>query len=157
MKRFFTLRILLFTVLAFLADMKLSIYGFRPDFVSFMAYWFGYSRSSGGGMLYGAAVGAAEDSLYMGLIGPGMLSKGLIGFFASFLSRGFFRWTPLLGFFGAMALTLAGGFAQLAVLSVFSRHAEGFSTGGALILLAQALLNGVLGIFWRPEIKERES
>ncbi len=157
MKRFYALRILLFTALAFLADMKLSIHGFRPDLVSFMAYWFGYSRSSGGGMLYGAAIGAAEDSLYMGMLGPGMLSKGLIGFFASFLSRGFFRWTPLLGFFGAMALTLAGGFVELGVLSVFSQGAEGFSTGGLLVLLSQALLNGVLGIFLRPEIKERES
>ncbi len=157
MKRFSALRILLFTVLAFLLDMKLSIGGFRPALVSFMAYWFGYSRSSGKGMLYGAAVGAVEDSLYAGVLGPGMLAKGVIGFFASFLSRGFFRWTPLLGFFGALTLTLAGGFVELAVLSVFSRGAEGFSTGGFLTLIFQALLNGVLGIFLRPEIRTSES
>ena len=154
MKRFAPLSILLFTALALLLDMKISFYGFRPDLVSFMAYWFGYSRPSGAGMLYGAAAGAVEDSLYMGLLGPGMLSKGLIGFFASFLSRSFFRWTPLLGFFGALALTLAGGFVELAVLSVFSQGSEGFSTGGLWILLFQGLLNGVLGIFLRPEARE---
>ena len=154
MRLFFALRILLFTALAFLLDMKLSIHGFRPDLVSFVVYWSGYSRSSGRGMLFGAAAGAAEDSLFMGMLGPGILSKGFIGFFASFLSRGFFRWTPLLGFSGAMGLTLAGGLMELAVLSVFGRGAEGILSGGISVLLLQSLLNGVLGFFLRPETRE---
>ncbi|MDA8090201.1 MAG: hypothetical protein M0Z61_08290 [Nitrospiraceae bacterium] len=148
------LRILLFLALAFLLDMKLSIHGFRPDLVIFIVYWFGYSRSGSRGLLFGAAAGAVEDSLFMGMLGPGILSMGIAGFFASFLSMSFFRWTPFLGFFGAMGLTLAAGFVELATLSFFGHGAEGILSGGIVILLAQSVLNGVLGYFLRPETSE---
>ncbi len=147
-------RIFFFILAAFLADMKLSVLGFRPDLISFLVYWFGYSHSAQGGMLFGAALGTAEDSLNMGLIGPGMLSRAVIGFLASFLSKGFFRWTPLLGFFSALLLTIAGGLLEFASNYVFGKAPEGLFREGIVLLLSQGLLNGVLGIFLRPVTDE---
>ena len=147
-------RILVFIALVFLANLKLSVFGFRPDLVSFLVYLFGYSHSFQGGMLFGAALGAAEDSINMALMGPGLLSKAVIGFLAAFLSKGFFRWTPLLGFFGALTLTIAGGLLEFACNYVFGKAPDGLFREGILLLVSQALLNGILGIFLRPAISE---
>ncbi|MDA8171920.1 MAG: rod shape-determining protein MreD [Nitrospiraceae bacterium] len=147
-------RLFFFVLIALLADMKLSVSGFRPDLMSFLVYWFGYSHSYQGGMLFGAALGTVEDSLNMGLIGPGTLSKAVIGFLASFLSKGFFRWTPLLGFFSAMLLTIAGGLLEFASNYIFGKAPDGLFREGILLLLSQGLLNGILGIFLRPAANE---
>lgn len=147
-------RIFFFVALVFLADMKLSVFGFRPDLVSFLVYWFGYSHSLQGGIFFGAALGTAEDGINMALLGPGMFSKAVIGFLASFLSIGFFRWTPLLGFFGAMLLTITGGLLEFASNYIFGKAPEGLFREGILLLLSQGLLNGLLGIFVRPATSE---
>ena len=147
-------RIFLFIALVFLANLKLSVFGFRPDLVSFLVYWFGYSHSFQGGMLFGASLGAAEDVLNMALVGPGMLGKAAIGFLAAFLSKGFFKWTPLLGFFGALTLTIAGGLLEFACNYVFGKAPEGLFREGILVLVSQAFVNGILGIFLRPAISE---
>ncbi|MDA8169102.1 MAG: hypothetical protein M0Z59_05310 [Nitrospiraceae bacterium] len=139
---------------AFLIDMKLSFFGFRTDLTSFVVYWFGFSHSYLGGMLFGAAVGGIEDSLLSVVIGSALFGKAVAGFFASFLSKGFFRWTPVLGFFGAMGLTFLAGLMELVSIIVFEKAPDVLSLGSLKLLVFQALLNGVLGFIIKPEIDE---
>lgn len=57
-----------------------ELYGIMPEFES---------------AVFGAAVGLAEDVISGSIIGPGILSKGLIGFLTPLLfSNVIFRWTP---------------------------------------------------------------
>ncbi|MDA8173433.1 MAG: hypothetical protein M0018_02445 [Nitrospiraceae bacterium] len=148
MKR--TLKFLLLCLLVLIADLNLKLFGLRSDFASLMAFWVGYSRSAYSGIALGASLGLVEDSLGSVLIGPGMLSRGAIGFFAHYLSKGFFRWTPLLGFLGAAGLTFLGGMTEYASLRVFSDF-QGALLPGIFKLTAQSLINGTLGAMLEPE------
>lgn len=148
MKR--TLKFILLCILVLLADLNLKLFGLRSDFATLMAFWIGYSRSAYSGLAVGASLGLVEDSLGSVLIGPGMLSRGAAGFLAHYLSKGFFRWTPLLGFLGAAGLTFLGGLIEYTGLRVFSDF-QGAILPGLLKLSAQSLINGILGAMLEPE------
>ncbi len=145
--------LVLLTLAAFLIDMNLSISGFRTDLVTLVVYRYALTSTPARGMLFGSVLGAAEDALSGMMIGPALLGKGLVGFASPFLSRGFFRWTPVLGFLGPFALTIVGGLAEYASLSIFEDIKGGFVPGIAL-LIAQGALNGFIGILLRPEKDE---
>lgn len=150
-------RLCFFIVAAFLADMKFSVFGFRPDLISLLVCWYGFTHPDRGGVLFGAALGTLDDSLNMATIGPGMLSMGAIGFFASLLPKVFFGWSPQLGFSWAFLLTVAGGLAEYASTCVFGKAPDGLFREGILVLLLQGLLNGLLGIFIFLRPAESES
>ena len=144
-------RTFLLVALAFLASYKLSIFGFRPDFIGFLVYWHGFKHGSAhggrGGTLFGAALGTVEDYLNMASIGPGMLSRGMIGFFASRVPEVYFGWSPLLGFSWAFLLTAAGGLAEFTGACIFGRAPDGLFGEGIRVLLLQGIANGLLGAF----------
>lgn len=138
-----------------LIDMKFAPFGLRTDLASLLVFWFGLTHSYSKGMLFGAAIGFVEDSLYGAFIGPAFLAKGMVGFFAAFLSRGFFQWTPFLGFAGAMGLTIMGGLVEFASMSVFDESfAGGFWGKGLYMLALQGFINGMIGIFLKPASDE---
>lgn len=151
-------RTFFFIALAFLADFKLSLFGFRPDFIGFLAYWYGFTHRGRGGTLFGASLGGVEDWLNMASIGPGMLSRGVIGFFASRLPGVYFGWSPLLGFSWAFMLTAVGGMVEFASACIFGKAPDGLFREGILVLLLQGLVNGLLGFFVSigPEERKRE-
>jgi hypothetical protein len=141
--------VLIALALALLVDTRLSIFGARADVLSIVVYRFALARTPLAGMSFGALAGLAEDGLLSLSVGPSLLGKSVVGFAAPHLSHAFFRWTPLLGFFGAMALTWAGGLAEFACLTMFGGLRAELS-GGLYPLLVQGGINGVLGAFLGP-------
>lgn len=146
---------ILLAAAALMIDLKLSLFGQRTDFVGLLVYWFGLNRGPVRGALFGGVAGLVEDALVWVFTGPALLGLACAGCLSSFLSHGFFRWTPLLGFLGAFVITCAGGLVELAALSFFGEAAGGLS--GARQLFVQGIINGVIGSFLVPAHEFRQA
>ena len=91
-----------------------------------------------------------EYSLTGILLGPNLLSKGLIGYFASFMYNRFFLWTPVLGIMSIFVFTLADGLIGYITRSIFAKSPVDLSTA-LLVTSLQAMLNAPLGLFIKPK------
>lgn len=139
--------IILFT---FFIKGRISLFGVTPNFTSVLVYYAGMRKGKLGGILLGSLIGSVEDSLSGVLLGPNLLSKGIVGYFSSFLSGSFFRWTPLLGAIGISVLTLVDNVLVLVSRSFFDKMPV--SMEAAIFIIAiQSLINVPLGIFLKPK------
>jgi rod shape-determining protein MreD len=130
---------------------KLSILGVAPNLTALLAYYAGVRYGETRGLLVGALVGILEDSVSSSLIGPNMLSKGAIGYFASYaVYGGVFRWTPILGIIALSLLTFIDSSIVFLSRSLFDVMPAAISTY-LFITLMQSLLNAPAGIFIKPE------
>lgn len=137
--------------LAFLLQGKVSLLSVQPNLTAVLAYYAGITYGEHRGTAAGLLIGAIEDSLASPLLGPNMLSKGLVAFLSSFfISGGFFVWTPLLGILGICLLTLIDNSVVFFSLSIFDRLPASLSSA-IFISVMQALLNSFAGIFIRPK------
>jgi len=142
---------LLIAFCALLLQGNISVLGVVPNLTMLIAYYSGIRYGEAAGLLAGALTGFAEDSLSGGIIGPNMLSKGVVGYIAAlFVSGGLFRWTPLLGMISVAALTVADAFMVVITMSLFDRIPAGFSDI-IFIAVMQSLINASAGAFLRPE------
>jgi rod shape-determining protein MreD len=137
------------TVLCFVLETKLELFGIRPSLIVLPAYYVGLRYGPLKGCLVGALIGAIADSLAGHLLGPNMLALGTVGLLASVLTGGFLRWTPLLGVVGLFVITWANGIISFAALSAFAESPTGLSQA-ALTLLVQGTINAIAGVFIRP-------
>jgi rod shape-determining protein MreD len=137
------------TILCFVLDAKLDVYGIRPDLTLLPVYYVGLRKGPVKGALFGVLIGAIADSLAGNLLGPNMLAKGTAGILATVMTGGFLRWTPLLGIIGLFAITWADGIISYAALSVFAEAPTTIYLG-AITLFVQASLNAVAGFFIQP-------
>jgi len=145
-------RIFLFalvTALCFLLETKLQALGIRPNLTVLPVYYAGLRYGPARGLLIGALIGAISDSISGHLLGPNLLSKGASALLASTATGGFLRWTPLLGAIGLFVITWADGIISFATLSAFAGPPAGIDTA-AKTMLAQAAVNGVVGVFLKP-------
>lgn len=140
--------------LSFFLQGRISVLGISPDLTALLAYYAGIKYRETKGLLLGAVIGALEDSISLSILGPNMLSKGIIGFSSSvFITGGFFRWTPLLGIIFISLLTLIDKSVVFLSRSLFDNMPATFSTA-LFVSLMQALLNAPAGIFIRPKHAE---
>lgn len=139
--------IILFT---FFIKGRISLFGVTPNFTSVLVYYAGIRKGEFGGILLGTLIGSVEDSLSGAFLGPNLLSKGIVGYFSSFMSGSFFRWTPLLGAIGISVLTLADNVLVLVSRSFFERMPVSIKAA-VFIIVIQSLINAPLGIFLRPK------
>lgn len=135
---------------AFLLQSHVSVFGAPPNLTAAIAYYFGLKNGETKGMLFGSFIGLVEDCLSGGIIGPNLLGKGLVGFFSSFMSGGFFRWTPLSGMIGIALLTSFDGIIVFISRTAFE-HMPTSITKAIFIILISAIMNSLLGIFLRPK------
>ncbi len=135
--------------LAFVVQMKVSLFGVSPDLTAVVAYYFGIKGGPMRGIFFGSVVGIVEDSVAGMFLGPNLLGKGLVGFFSSFMSGSLFRWTPLLGMVSLFALTVLDGIMVVLSRTIFE-SAPSSLTRWVLVVAAQGLLNTFFGIFVRP-------
>jgi hypothetical protein len=142
------LKWILLAGVALLIDLKLSVFGQRTDFLGLLVYWFALDRGPVKGVFFGGAAGLVEDGLVWVVTGPALLGRASIGYLSSFISHGFFRWTPLLGFLAAFVITCAGGLVELAAIQFLGEPAGGLS--GVRQLFLQGIINGAIGSFLRP-------
>jgi len=137
--------------LALLLQNSISILAVSPNLTILLIYYIGirYGRTSG--LLSGVFIGALEDSLSSGFLGPNLLAKGLVGYFsASFKSGNFLIWTPLLGIVAVAFLTFTGNAVAFLALSLFDKPPT-HSSAALFTSVMQALINAPAGIFMRPD------
>jgi len=137
--------------LAFLLQGRISLLAISPNLTALAVYFIGIHHGRSQGLVSGVLIGALEDSLSSGMLGPNMLAKGLVGFFsASFISGNFLIWTPLSGTIAVALLTFADNVVVFLSLTLFDK----FPTHPSAALFTttmQSLINASAGIFIRPE------
>lgn len=139
---------ILLVILCFVVESRFLVFGKRLNFTVLIAYYMGLRYGPARGLAWGAVIGLLADSLSGGMLGPGMLGKGTVGYMASFLTRRVFTWTPLLGFIAVPLLTMADGLISYASTIVFSY--EPAFAGVFYTLLVQGVVNSPAGLFMRP-------
>ena len=143
--------IILFT---FFIEERISVFHVAPNFAALLVYYAGIRKGELEGLFLGSIVGTVEDSLSGTFLGPNLLSKGIIGFFSSFMSGSFFRWTPLLGAIGIGVLTMVDNTIVFTTRSFFDRMPTGFKAAAFKIVI-QSLINIPLGLFLKPKNIQR--
>lgn len=143
MKYFFWALIAFFT---FGIQGSISLFDITPNFTVLLTCYAGIRGGAGKGLLMGSIIGLIEDSLSGSILGPHLLSKGLIGYLSAFLHSRLFLWTPVLGILTLIILTIADGFAVYTARSVFSTMPSGIGTA-AFIIGMQSLFNAPFGVF----------
>ncbi len=139
--------IILFT---FFIEERISIFHVAPNFTVLLVYYVGIRRGGTEGLFFGSIIGAIQDSISSAFLGPNLLSKGIVGYFSSFMSGSFFRWTPLLGAIGIGVLTIVDDTVVFATRSFFDRMPTGIKAAAFKIII-QSLINVPLGLFLRPK------
>lgn len=137
----------------FIIQGRLSFYDVTPNFTVVLAYFAGIREGAVKGLMIGFLIGALEDSLSGAILGPHLLSKGLVGYFSSFIAGSFFRWTPLMGILGMSLLTVFDSTFTFMSRSFFDRMPV--SLGAALFIIAiHPLFNAPLGLVLKPKVME---
>lgn len=134
----------------FLAQSLVSASLLTVNLTLLLVYYFGLKKGELAGVSVGISVGLLEDTLSGQLIGPGMLGKGLVGILSSYITDGFFIWTPLLGMLAVFVLTIVDEAVIYTSLTIF------FEAPAPLkdfvgIALVKALINAPFGWMIRPE------
>lgn len=139
--------IILFT---FFIEERISIFHVAPNFTALLVYYVGIRKGGTEGLFLGSIIGTIQDSISSAFLGPNLLSKGIVGYFSSFMSGSFFRWTPLLGAIGIGVLTIVDDTVVFATRSFFDRMPTGIKAAAFKIII-QSLINVPLGLFLRPK------
>jgi rod shape-determining protein MreD len=139
--------VILFT---FFIEERISIFHVAPNFTVLLVYYAGIRKGGLEGLFLGSFIGTVEDSLSGTFLGPNLLSKGIVGYFSSFMSGSFFRWTPLLGAIGIGVITLVDNTIVFTTRSFFDRMPTSIKAAAFKIII-QSLINIPLGLFLRPK------
>ena len=142
--------LLLIIFSAFLLESRISIFGAQPDLAAAITYYFGLKNGETKGIVFGSFVGLIGDSLCVGILGPNILGKGMVGFFSAFMSGSFFRWTPVLGVIGISLLTALNGIIVFLSKTLFEHMPTSIPSAISIIFTA-SLINSLFGIFIRPQ------
>lgn len=137
------------TILALLLQNRISIFGIPPALTLVIVYLLGIRLGALKGMLAGALIGAVEDSAAGGILGPALLSKGVVGFSASFASGGLFRWTPVLGVIAVALFTVLDGLTVFVARFLYETPPAPLSRV-VVVLVVQGIMNAAAGPFIRP-------
>jgi cell shape-determining protein MreD len=146
---------ILLMILAFVLEAKIPVLGVRLNLTVIFVYYIGLKHGPSRGLLFGAFVGAMEDSIATGILGPCMLGKATVGFLSSFITGGLFIWTPLLGLVWLVALTMLDGMISFASLAIFSHQPMPFSKA-LLTVFLQGIINGPFGLIFKPKHDDQQ-
>ena len=142
-------------IMVFIIQGSVSLYYVTPNLTVALAYYAGVKLKEVKGLFLGGFIGIMEDSLTGILLGPNLLSKGLIGYFASFMYSRFFLWTPVLGIMSVFLFTFVDGLIVYITRSIFAKSPVDLSTA-LLVISLQAMLNAPLGLFIKPKNGRQE-
>jgi len=157
------LKWILFTVVVFLLQTQCSFLRNFSNLTVILVYYFGLksyqrnsdrdysgSKSEFESVAFGVIIGLMEDVISGSVIGPGLLSKGLLGLMTPVVFTDMiFKWTPLWGIAIVVIFTLFDGIVVAGSRIMFT----GIHVTGALLLQAmcvQSLMNIPFGIILRP-------
>ena len=143
-------------IFTFFIEERISIFHVVPNLTVALVYYAGIRKGEIEGLLLGSIVGIIEDSLSGEFLGPNLLSKGLVGYFSSFMFGSFFRWTPLLGAISIGIFTIAANTIVFATRSFFD-HMPTSIKATTFIIVIQSLINFPIGLFLRPKSMQKIS
>jgi len=141
------------TFLTFGIQGSISLFDITPNFTVILACYAGIREGEGKGLFFGSLIGIVEDSLSGALLGPNLLSKGLVGYLAAFLYSKFFVWNPVLGILTVSLLTMADSFIVYTARSIFGTMPSGIGAA-TFIIFMQSLYNAPIGIFLKKRIEQ---
>ncbi|MGW8272794.1 MAG: hypothetical protein ACWGN7_05335 [Thermodesulfovibrionales bacterium] len=140
---------LLVVLAIFIVQMNISIFGVFLNLTVLVPFYVGVRTTPERGLLAGVGVGLFQDGLGLGLIGPNMLSKGLVGLLSPLMAGKLFIWTRVFGIVTMFTMTFLDGWMVYASKNVF----QSLSTDLDVVfrdVLIQALVNAPLGYFIKP-------
>ncbi len=137
-------------LLTFLVQGSFSFIHIKLNLTVILVAYIGMKKGETTGMFFGSLIGIIEDSLSGALLGPNILSKGLIGYLASSLYRRLFIWTHLIGVITMYSLTFLDSSIVFILRSVFDKIPVSLGTA-LFIIMIQSIVNAPLGIFLRPK------
>lgn len=137
-------------LLTVLAQGSVSFIHIKLNLTVILVCYIGMKRGEIPGMFFGALIGLIEDILSGVLIGPNILSKGLIGYLSSSLYRKLFIWTPLIGAINIFSLTFLDSSIVFILRSIFDKIPVDIGTA-LFIIMVQSLVNAPPGIFIKPK------
>ncbi|MEW6416748.1 MAG: rod shape-determining protein MreD [Nitrospirota bacterium] len=136
--------------LTFIIQESVSLFNITPNLTLVLVFYVGIRKGEARGIFFGSLIGIVEDSLSGTLLGPNLLSKGLVGYLSSLTYSRFFIWTPLLGIISISALTLIDSSIVFISKSIFDKIPSGIGAAFFAIVI-QSVLNAPLGILFRPK------
>lgn len=137
-------------LLTVLVQGSVSFFHIKLNLTVILVYYIGMKRGEIPGMFFGALIGLIEDILSGVLLGPNILSKGLIGYLSSSLYKKLFIWTPLIGAINIFSLTFLDRSIVFILRSIFDKIPVDIGTA-LFIIMVQSLVNAPLGIFIKPK------
>lgn len=143
--------VLMFAVaLAFVLESKVTVMGVAPNLTVLLVYFVGLRGGERRGLLFGALIGAISDSLAGNILGPAFIGKATAGYIAPRLTKGFFRWMPVLGVFALASVAVVDGAIEFFALTMFDDMPA--SLGRAVVIvLSQAAMVAAAGLFIKPK------
>ena len=157
------LKWILLAVLVFLLQTQCPLIREFSNLTVILVYYFGlksHKRNSGRdysgsksefeSVLFGVIIGWMEDVISGSIIGPGILSKGLLGLMTPIVFTDMiFKWTPLWGAIIVVIFTLFDGLVVVCSRMMFT----GVHVTGGIVFQAmcvQSIINMPFGILLRP-------
>ncbi|MBF0557779.1 MAG: hypothetical protein HQL08_03250 [Nitrospirae bacterium] len=158
-----SLKWILLAVLVFLLQTQCTFIKDYLNLTVVLVYYFGlknhqqnydkdYSGNKAGleSMAFGVIIGLTEDVISGSIIGPGLLSKGLLGLMTPLVFTDMvFKWTPLWGAIIAVIFTLLDGTVVIGSRMLFT----GIHITGAVlfrIICLQSVMSTPFGLLLRP-------
>jgi cell shape-determining protein MreD len=158
------LKWLLLAATAFLMQTQLSSMHISVNITVVLVYFFGLknlervstreyfgSKAEIQSTLFGAITGLAEDAIMGSVIGPNLLSKGLIGFITPVIFADVvFRWTRFWGMMILITFTFLDGAIVIGSRAVFTDL--NINVWSAFLnMLVQAVINVPFGMLLKPK------
>ena len=137
-------------IFTFFIEERISIFHVAPNLTVALVYYAGIRKGEVEGLFLGSIIGTIEDSLSGEFLGPNLLSKGMVGYFSSFMFGSFFRWTPLLGAISIGVFTIVANTIVFATRSFFD-HMPTSINAATFIIVIQSFINFTIGLFLRPK------
>ncbi len=143
---FFLTAFVLFSI-----EARFTFFGIRPCLTILLACFAGFKGGPRSGLLAGAFLGLLEDGFSGGILGPGMLGKGMAGYISGYLA-GPLSWKPAYGYFGIFFLTAFDGAVSFTSRAALDQTAA-TTSNAAFVVTAQSLLNSLSAPVLRPREK----
>lgn len=135
---------------AIVIESRIRIMSVTLNLTVIFVYFIGLRYGPAKGMGFGAIVGFICDTVAGGMIGPCMLGKMTVGYLAHSLRKGFFIWTPVLGIFGLLALTMTDSLITYLAVT-FADHQPAVFTDALIMIFMQGMINALAGALIKPD------
>ncbi len=124
-------------------DSQLYVFTFHFNLTVLVVYYLSITKKQSTAFLWSLMIGLLIDSISLTLIGPHILSKGVVSLVSSMVRSRIFLWTTLLNALLCASITVIDGSITFIALTLFSNQPSEILYALYLILF-QAIINGMI-------------